>query len=141
MQNSLIHIIALEWIQAYKLRGLSIALPGNECSLPETALWETLDIEVPAKLETQSETNDKDQSVASTLTFRSCELIPANTPLCYLATLRNGSKVVIGGGQRPFCTTHYRKVHPDNVAESTLYEYTIKWTARTGPLTLRLMYP
>lgn len=127
-------ILRIEYAEASQVSAIFRQESLTECSISGLVNWRRLEIKVPAKMSVEEEIRDKQIFRVTTVTFQSkCAQIDANQ-YCLRLTLHNGKKMLVGNGKRPHLVGLCKKVHPDNTADSQLYEFTVKWVSTIPPL-------
>lgn len=126
------NVIAVSAVQSYDLEGVERKSPGV-VSVPAGVPWEEIKIQVPAKLSIINKVEDKNTVWTTTLTFRTCEDRFDRKHPCYMVTLANGQRLLIGSQERPWPVTVTSDTMPDNLADSQLQEVTVTLTSRSRP--------
>ncbi|MBR2290808.1 MAG: hypothetical protein IJ868_00640 [Prevotella sp.] len=130
--NILRNVIAVSVAQASDLKGMTVAGVGT-VSLPDSVPWEQVSIQVPAKLTIINKVEDKNTVWTATLTFRTCEDRSDRGHACYLLTLADGRRLLLGSRERPFPVTLTSDTLPDNMTDSQMQEVTVTLSSHTRP--------
>lgn len=126
------NVIAVAAVQSYDLEGVERKSPGV-VSVPDSVPWEQVEIQVPAKLSIINKVEDKNTVWTTTLTFRTCEDRFDRKHPCYMVTLANGKRLLVGSSERPYPVTVTSETMPDNLTDSQLQEVTVTLTSRSRP--------
>lgn len=91
--------------------------------------YHEIPIKIPAKLIISDKIEDKVRMYTAQLSFRTCEEMEHIERQAYLCKTVNGKYYVIGSAERPYPITTVTDNHPDNLADSQLYEVTVNYTS------------
>lgn len=129
------HVIKVQSAPASKLSALAWPASGKVAISNAAGKWADVPAVTPAKLTISSKADDGYQLTTAKLTFSSCERIETATPLNYLLTLADGTKILLAPPGRPYPVTTVSRTLPDKATDGdTLREYTAEATNAYGPL-------
>lgn len=118
-------VISISRILSSDLSGVVFKRSGI-VRVPETINSEVINIQVPARLSIINKVEGKATLWETTLVFHTCQdLSECDKHYCYIATLANGKRKLIGNGQRPYPKTVTSDNLSENVKDSQLQEVTI----------------
>lgn len=118
-------VISISRILSSDLSGVVFKRSGI-VRVPETINSEVINIQVPARLSIINKVEGKATLWETTLVFHTCQdLSECDKHYCYIATLANGKRILVGNGQRPYPKTVTSDNLSENVKDSQLQEVTI----------------
>lgn len=118
-------VISISRIPSSDLSGVVFKRSGI-VRVPETIKSEVINIQVPARLSIINKVEGKATLWETTLVFHTCQdLSECDKHYCYIATLANGKRILVGNGQRPYPKTVTSDNLSENVKDSQLQEVTI----------------
>ena len=118
------NVIAVDRILSLALDGMSWVSDGA-VSVPVDIGWESLSIQVPAKLSISNKVDAKNVVWTAQLVFRTCQDVSGAGHWCYRVRLASGESLLIGSCERPYPVTLVSEVLPDNLTDSQLQEVTV----------------
>lgn len=128
-------ITALQYCAASQLTGVQAFPPSSVAIVSGLPDLKDLPIAGLASLEVSEETQDGQRIFTSKLTATLCGTFDAPTaPIALLATLTDGTRMLLGTSSRPFPLTTITTKRPDKASEQSAQTLTCTWTAPTPAL-------
>jgi len=121
------NVVSVSRILSSDLNGIVFKRFGV-VQVPETINSEVVNIQVPARLTIINKVESKATLWETTLIFHTCQdLSECDKHYCYIVTLANGKRMLIGNSQRPYPKTSTNDNLSENVKDSQLQEVTVTW--------------